>query len=228
MRLYFSLVLALSLWSAAARADYLAGLHAMQARDFPAAYSEWLTAAEAGDARAQCRLAQLCELGIEMPRNWERAYHWYSRAAEGEVAAAAAARDDLASRMGPAHLAKARQTRVVRDPGPEPDSAAMSPAEGAWQIWLFTNLGVGRCQRIIRVIDLVIDGGKTAGQIVESQLGPHAYSGEIVPRDSSLRMIALGQEQVRFFGRLGANEGEGNWVSARPLCDGTCRSRRPE
>ena len=120
-----------------------------------------------------------------------------------------------------------RQTGVVRDPGPEPDSAAMSPAEGAWQIWLFTNLGVGRRQRIIRVIDLVIDGGKTAGQIVESPLGLHAYSGEVDPRGSPLRMIALGQEQVRFFGRLGANEGEGNWVSARPLCDGTWRARRP-
>ncbi len=244
MRLLFPFVMALALWSAATRADYLAGVRAMQARDFPTAYSEWSIAAEAGDARAQYRLGQIYELGLGMPRNWVAAYRWYASAAAGGVAEASAARDDLASRMAPDDLAKAQQDdpqqtegegepdadapamTAEEPPVPQPGAAAMNQHDGAWELWLFTNLAVGRCQRLARVIDLVIEDGKTTGKITHSTLGPHAYSGEVDPKDSSLRLIAFGQEQVRFFGKLRATEGEGDWVSARPLCDGTWRALR--
>ncbi|MDA0991962.1 MAG: hypothetical protein O3A51_14575, partial [Verrucomicrobia bacterium] len=224
MRLLFPFVMALALWSATARADYLAGVRAMQARDFPTAYSEWSIAAKAGDARAQYRLGQIYELGLGVPQNWAAAYRWYASAAAGGVAEASAARDDLASRMARDDLAKAQQDdpqqtagegdadadadapamTAEESPVPQPDEAALNQHDGAWELWLFTNLAVGRCQRIARVIDLVIEDGKTTGKIAHSTLGPHAYSGEVDPKDSSLRLIAFGQEQVKFFGKLRA------------------------
>ncbi len=64
------------------RADFDAGQKAAARGDYAIARREYLEAAMAGDARAQCQLGDLYYLGRGGPKDSREALHWYRAAAE--------------------------------------------------------------------------------------------------------------------------------------------------
>ena len=63
-------------------ADYSAGLHAFQNKDYASALREWRTSADRGDSQAQNALGFLYEHGFGVPANPAEALKWYRKAAE--------------------------------------------------------------------------------------------------------------------------------------------------
>jgi TPR repeat protein len=85
----FCLVAVLAGAAAPSRAGFSEGEIAYLRGDYAAAMAEWRPLAESGDAAAAYRLAQLYRLGEgQRYRDFERAAHWYLRAAgKGHAAA---------------------------------------------------------------------------------------------------------------------------------------------
>ena len=77
------LALALMLALPAAAATYDDGVAAYSLQQYETAHKIWLELAEAGDDRAQFRLAELYELGFGVEQDSAKAADWYLRAAEG-------------------------------------------------------------------------------------------------------------------------------------------------
>ncbi len=75
-------VAAAALAAVPARADYLGGMAAFQARNFHQAYLQLLPAGHAGDPRAQFMLGQLSDSGLgPVQRDASEATRWYLAAA---------------------------------------------------------------------------------------------------------------------------------------------------
>src|SRR5262249_47798670 len=83
--------IALVLWVTlgSARADYQAGLAAYDTGDYAKAATEWRTAAQTGDAKAQHGLGLLYDSGLGVPQDFKLAAEWYSKAANQGLAPAA-------------------------------------------------------------------------------------------------------------------------------------------
>ena len=62
-------------------ADFDAGWNAYGRGDFPAAFREWQTSAEQGDARAEANLAYLYAEGHGVPQDCQKAVYWFEKAA---------------------------------------------------------------------------------------------------------------------------------------------------
>ena len=84
-RLYILTPLALALMLAlpAGAATFGDGVAAYSLQQYQRAHKIWLELAEAGNERAQFRLAELYELGFGVEQDSAKAAHWYLRAAEG-------------------------------------------------------------------------------------------------------------------------------------------------
>lgn len=78
----------LTLWAAAARADFAAGLAAYDAGDYATALAEWRPLAESGDNTAQVAVAGLYLFGHGTRADVAEAMRWYRRAAEAGNAVA--------------------------------------------------------------------------------------------------------------------------------------------
>src|SRR6266853_414739 len=63
-------------------ADFAAGLHAYEAKDYATAAREWLPLAEAGDAASQFNLGLLYLDGLGEPQSDEKAVEWFRRSAD--------------------------------------------------------------------------------------------------------------------------------------------------
>lgn len=122
----------------AGRADYQAGVAAAERGDHARALDEFRRAAEAGDARAQFRLAQAYERGENVLQDFVIAHMWLNLAASQGHDKAAEARDALAKRMTPEQLARAqdlaRQRLAMAAPAPSPAAAAPGRAIGKEEI----------------------------------------------------------------------------------------------
>lgn len=85
-------------------------------RDLPAAADWYRRAAEAGDPVAQMNLAQFHVEGKGVERDLQQALVWYMLAANQGRGWAAAQRDRVAGRLGPAaRAAAAEQAKALRD-----------------------------------------------------------------------------------------------------------------
>ncbi len=84
-RLYILTPLALALMLAlpAGAATIGDGVAAYSLQQYQRAHKIWLELAEAGNERAQFRLAELYELGFGVEQDSAKAAHWYLRAADG-------------------------------------------------------------------------------------------------------------------------------------------------
>ena len=77
------LVLLLGLWAPSpVAADFKAGADAALREEFDTALREWLPLAKAGDERAQYNIGLMYEHGRGVPRDLQKAFKWYQRAAE--------------------------------------------------------------------------------------------------------------------------------------------------
>ena len=137
-RLVLSAAIALALLGSpgAAFADFASGVVAYEAKDYRRAFTEWLEAANGGDAKAQMRLGRLYESGLGVPQNFVEAHRWYNLAAAGGIGDAAKARDALAGRMSAEQIAEAqklaaewRPSAAVQVPTVRPPAMAPTPGE---------------------------------------------------------------------------------------------------
>jgi localization factor PodJL len=87
------------------------GEAALARSDYTAAYDSFRSLAMRGNTRAQTRLAEMYATGQGVKRNPNQAYIWYSLAAQGGSAGAAAERAKIAALLQPAEIAQA--DRVV-------------------------------------------------------------------------------------------------------------------
>lgn len=78
----------LTVWAAAARADFAAGLAAFDGGDYATALAEWWPLAETGNSEAQVALAGLYFFGHGTRADAAEAMRWYRRAAEAGNAVA--------------------------------------------------------------------------------------------------------------------------------------------
>ena len=69
-------IAALAVGSAAAAADFEAGVRAYEMGDYERAMQEWLPLAEAGDPGAQSNVAVLYVRGLGVDPDFGRAFHW--------------------------------------------------------------------------------------------------------------------------------------------------------
>src|SRR5437879_1694073 len=63
-------------------ADFAAGLHAYEAKNYATALKEWLPLAEAGDAPSQFNIGLLYLDGTGVPQSDEKAVEWFRRSAD--------------------------------------------------------------------------------------------------------------------------------------------------
>ncbi|MEM5788676.1 MAG: tetratricopeptide repeat protein [Syntrophobacteraceae bacterium] len=80
--LVVSVIVAFASLAGPLRADFDAGLLAIEKGDIAAALDEWLKSAEQADPRAQYHLAMLYEEGKVVARDYDQALRWYVSAAE--------------------------------------------------------------------------------------------------------------------------------------------------
>ena len=97
-------------------ANYQAGIAAYEAKDYKAAFDDWLLVAERGDGEAELRLGKLSEEGLGVPQNYIEAHRWYNLASAAGVPRAASARDALAAKMSKEQLAEAQQLAAAWRP----------------------------------------------------------------------------------------------------------------
>jgi hypothetical protein len=83
------------------------GEAALARREYEKALEILRPLAQAGNARAQDRLAGMYADGLGVPRNNNQAYIWYSLAAQGGGTTASAERDRIAKLMQPAEIRQA-------------------------------------------------------------------------------------------------------------------------
>jgi TPR repeat protein len=106
-------------------APFYKGVQAYRARDYEAAASWFLQAAEQGDSEAQFLLGRMHYDGNSLPPDYVAAYQWFAIAAETGLPVAARYRDGLAGRMTEAEVTEG--TRRAADwlsqhpPAPRPD-----------------------------------------------------------------------------------------------------------
>jgi len=114
-------------------ANYQAGVTAFEAKDYRAAFDDWLLVAERGDGEAKLRLGRLSELGLGVPQNYIEAHRWYNLAAAAGTPGAATARDVLAARMSKEQLAEAQRLAAAWRPAglAAPEGATSALVEGA-------------------------------------------------------------------------------------------------
>ena len=89
------------------------GEAALARGDYAIAYESFRPLAERGNTRAQTRLAEMYAGGQGVKRNPNQAYIWYSLAAQGGNASAAAERAKIAALLQPAEIKQA--DRVVEN-----------------------------------------------------------------------------------------------------------------
>lgn len=63
-------------------ADFAAGLHAYEAKDYATAVKEWLPLAEAGDAASQFNLGLMYLDGVGVPQSDQKAVLWFRMSAD--------------------------------------------------------------------------------------------------------------------------------------------------
>ena len=109
---------------AAASADYQAGRDAYDNQDYAAAFENWTSAADSGDAQSQFALAKLYEQGQGVPQNFVRAHLFYNLAGSKGLADARDARDALAAKMSINQVAEAQSSALDWHPvgKTEPDN----------------------------------------------------------------------------------------------------------
>jgi TPR repeat protein len=83
-----ALLFAMTAVTAAVAEDFDDGLSAFFDGDYRRARAIWLSLAESGDAQSQFGLGMMHERGRGVPPDPEKAFEWYSRAAEQEMAEA--------------------------------------------------------------------------------------------------------------------------------------------
>jgi TPR repeat protein len=81
-------ILLVCLLPALACADYEAGLRSYRAKDYVAAFSEWLPLAAQGDVKAEYAIGSLFASGLGVKKDYPEAAKWFRKAAEQGYAAA--------------------------------------------------------------------------------------------------------------------------------------------
>ena len=107
-------------------ADFDKGLKAFESGDLKAAASEWKTAANQGDARAQFRLGKLYEEGRGVLQDFVSAHKWYNLSAAQGNEEARKTRDAVSKKMTKEELAEAR--KLARNWKAVPPSKGERPA----------------------------------------------------------------------------------------------------
>jgi TPR repeat protein len=72
----------IALWPVAVRADFQQGVDDYQRGDYPAAYQEFLTAAQGGDGAAAHALGYMYLTGKGVVQSNDQAIEWYRKGAE--------------------------------------------------------------------------------------------------------------------------------------------------
>ena len=105
----FLVCLSVTAGSPAARADYDAGMQALEAGQPSEAAAQWRAAAQEGDRRAMLGLGRLFARGLGVVQDYVEAHKWFNLASSKGEAAAAKERDALAAKMTPIQVAKAQE-----------------------------------------------------------------------------------------------------------------------
>lgn len=90
-----------------AHAAFEDGMTAYEKGDYTSAYTEFLAAAQQGDARAQGKLGALYMYGVGVEKNYIEAYAWLDLAAAQGDTAAAKFRDAVATQLTTAQMREA-------------------------------------------------------------------------------------------------------------------------
>jgi localization factor PodJL len=103
--------------------------------DYAVASQWFLKAAAYGVVDSEYNLAILYARGVGVERNLVESYKWFALAAKGGDADAAMKRDEVAARLDPLELQKAKQAADAFVPARQPDEATTTKAPpGGWDL----------------------------------------------------------------------------------------------